>query len=152
MSRLRVFLASSLVVATGGVFLARRHTCAPMPDVKSPDRPGSAVPAAAVASYDPTWCGKPLGANAAGQLRDPSTCTKISLTGSAPTCFFWADCDDIHFQVDCSAAPGRCRCDGEGGQLVPYDAAFCTLDREQPGAGLRGVLSAVSKSCRWSPR
>jgi hypothetical protein len=145
MSRGTVLLASSLVVvlAAGGAWLVRgRARTAPVPTV-----------AAGSASVDPTWCGKPLGSGAIGQLKDPSICSKISLTGTAPTCFFWADCGELHFEVDCAAGgPGKCRCDGEDGRAVPYDPAFCTLDATQPGAGLRAVLGAAASACRWSPK
>jgi hypothetical protein len=134
-----------VVLAAGGAWLARARTRTPAPM--------SRQVAAASASVDPTWCGKPLGALAGGLLKDPSACTKISLTGSAPTCFFWADCGDLHFEVDCSKpGPGLCQCDGEEGRTVTYSDALCTLDRSQPGAGLRAVLSAASRVCQWSPR
>jgi hypothetical protein len=111
--------------------------------------------AAGVAKYDaatdPTWCGKPLGAGAIGQLKDPTTCTKISLTGTAPACFFWADCGEIHFQIDCTAGGALCRCDGEDGRDVPYNASFCALDDEKAGASLRAVLDSASKACKWAP-
>jgi hypothetical protein len=109
--------------------------------------------AAASATVDPSWCGKPLGAHAVGLLKDPAACTKISLTGSAPTCFFWADCGDLHFEIDCSKpGPGLCRCDGDEGRTVPYSDAICTLDRSQPSAGLRAVLTSASRVCQWTPR
>ena len=115
--------------------------------------PVSAQVAAASASVDPTWCGKPLGARAVGLLKDPAACTKISLTGSAPTCFFWADCGDLHFEIDCSKpGEGLCRCDGDEGRTVPYDATLCKMDRSQPSAGLRAVLTSASRVCQWAPR
>ena len=145
MTRGTLLVASSLVVlilASGGAWFARRHA-----------RAAPARIAAAATSADPTWCGKPLGARALGQLKDPSICSKISLTGAAPTCFFWADCGELHFEVDCSAAgPGQCRCDGEEGRTVPYDPAFCVLDPAQPSAGLRAVLASAATACAWNPR
>jgi hypothetical protein len=110
--------------------------------------------ARAPGAADPIWCGKPLGARAVGQLKDPSTCGKISLTGTAPACFFWADCGDFHFEIDCAsrtAGPGQCRCDGEDGRTVPYRSTFCTLDPTQPSAGLRAVLDSAANACRWTP-
>lgn len=131
------------VLAVGGGWLARRR--ARVASVASS--------VAAPGPADPTWCGKPLGAGAVGRLTDRAACTKISLTGSAPTCVFWADCGDLHFEVDCTKpGPGQCRCDGEEGRTVAYDPAFCTLDRAQPGAGLRAVLDAASTACKWAPR
>ena len=145
MSRGRTLVATSLVavvLAAGGAWFVRRRA-----------RPEPARVTAAAASADPTWCGKPLGSRALGQLKDPSICSKISLTGTAPTCLFWADCGELHFEIDCSTAgPGQCRCDGEEGRSVPYDPAFCTLDRTQPGAGLRAVLASAATACQWAPR
>ena len=145
MPRGTVLVASSLVaviLAAGGAWVVRRRA-----------RTEPAPRAAAATSADPTWCGKPLGARALGQLKDPSICSKISLTGTAPTCFFWADCGELHFEVDCSAAgPGQCRCDGEEGRSVPYNPAFCTLDPVQPSAGLRAVLASAATACQWNPK
>jgi hypothetical protein len=148
MSRRTVLVASSLVVvllSAGGAWLVHRRT----PVVPS-NEPRATV--AGAASVNSTWCGKPLGSGAIGQLTDPSLCSKISLTGTAPTCFFWADCGELHFEVDCAkGGPGKCRCDGEDGRTVPYDPAFCTLDAARPGAGLRAVLGAAASACRWTP-
>jgi hypothetical protein len=145
-SRGAVLVASSLVVlaAAGAWFVRRRARPAPAP---------VASVASASASADPTWCGKPIGSRAVGQLKDPSICSKISLTGTAPNCFFWADCGELHFEIDCAGGgPGQCRCDGEEGRIVPYSPTFCTLDPGQPGAGLRTVLGSVATACRWSPK
>jgi len=144
MSRGTVLVASSLVVVlvAGGAWLVRRRT-----------RPEPAHAVAGPASADPTWCGKPLGARAIGQLKDPSICSKISLTGTAPTCLFWADCGELHFEINCEKqGPGQCRCDGEEGRTVPYNPAFCTLDPTQPSAGLRAVLASAASACRWTPK
>jgi hypothetical protein len=141
-----VLVASSLVVvlAAGGAWFVRRRA-------RSKPAPVASGPASAGA--DPTWCGKPIGSRAVGQLKDPSICSKISLTGAAPTCFFWADCGELHFEIDCAGAgPGQCRCDGEEGRTVPYSPTFCTLDPEKPGAGLRTVLGSAATACRWSPK
>lgn len=135
-------MAGSLVVvlAAGGAWFQRRRArTEPAPAIAGP------------ASADPTWCGKPLGSKAVGLLKDPSTCGKISLTGTAPTCFFWADCGELHFEIDCGAAPGQCRCDGDDGRTVPYSPTFCTLDPAQPSAGLRAVLGSAATACRWTP-
>jgi len=142
-----------VVLAADGAWVARTRARASAP--ARARAPGSAQVAAAPpgASVDPTWCGKPLGARAVGLLKDPSACTKISLTGTAPTCFFWADCGDLHFEIDCSKpGPGLCRCDGEEGRTVPYSEGLCTMDRSQPGAGLRAVLTSASRVCQWAPR
>ncbi len=145
MTRGTVLVAGSLVVLTlaaGSAWLVRRRA-----------RAEPARLAAAASSAEPTWCGKPLGSRAVGQLKDPSICSKISLTGTAPTCFFWADCGELHFEIDCSAAgPGQCRCDGEEGQRVPYDPALCALDPAQPSAGLRAVLASAATACQWTPK
>ena len=149
MSRGTVLVTSSVVVvavlATAGAWRLGRRA-------RGPAAKAAAPAALASASADPTWCGKPLGARAVGQLRDPSTCTKISLTGAAPTCLFWADCGELHFEIDCAASPGQCRCDGEGGRVVAYSPTFCTLDPTLPGAGLRAVLTSASTACQWAPR
>ena len=138
-------VAGVALLVADGAWVARTHARAHAPVT---------VPvAAASSSVDPTWCGKPLGARAVGLLKDPAACTKISLTGNAPTCFFWADCGDLHFEIDCSKpGPGLCRCDGEEGRTVPYSDALCTLDRSQPSAGLRAVLTSASRACQWAPR
>ncbi len=144
MKRGTVIVVSSLVVATaaGAWLVRRRPRPAPAPVTPSP-----------VASMDPTWCGKPLGSQAIGQLKDQSRCSKISLTGTAPTCFFWADCDELHFEINCAGpAPGQCRCDGEEGRTVPYSPTFCTLDPTKPSAGLRAVLDSAATACRWTPK
>jgi hypothetical protein len=149
-ARGNVLVASLLVLvalAVGAASYARRRARHAAPAA------ASAVVAAGPASVDPTWCGKPLGSKAVGLLRDPSSCSKMSLTGTAPTCFFWADCGELHFEIDCAGAgPGQCRCDGAEGPAVPYSATFCTLDPAQPGAGLRAVLASAATACRWSPR
>ena len=146
MSRGTVLVASSLVVvvlAAGSAWFVRR---------RARTEPAPAT-AAAAASADPTWCGKPLGSRAIGQLKDRSTCSKISLTGTAPNCFFWADCGELHFEINCGEqGPGQCRCDGEDGRTVPYSPAFCTLDPTKPSAGLRAVLDSAATACRWTPR
>ena len=148
MSRKTFLVASSIVVvvAAGGTWLATRRGDARVERVSAS---GSAS-----TSDDPTWCGKPLGAGAIGQLKDRASCSKISLTGTAPNCFFWADCGELHFEVDCGekAGAGQCRCDGDEGRTVPYDPAFCAMDRAQPGAGLRKVLDAAATACRWAPK
>ena len=145
MSRGRILVASSLVavvLAAGGAWLIGRRA-----------RSLPAQVATAADSADPTWCGKPLGARALGQLKDPSLCSKISLTGTAPTCVFWADCGELHFEIDCgTAGPGQCRCDGAEGRSVPYEPAFCTLDPAQPRAGLRAVLASAATACQWTPK
>ena len=149
MSRRTVLVASLAVVAvlfgSGARFFLRRMRSAPVP-VATAGGPASAD--------DPTWCGKPLGSKAVGRLTDRGSCTKISLTGTAPTCLFWADCGELHFELDCreQVGAGQCRCDGEEGRLVPYSGAFCTLDRTQPGAGLRAVLDSAATACRWAPK
>lgn len=149
MSRGTVLVASLVVVAVlagGGAWLFRRRTRSAPVRVAAAAGPASAD--------DPTWCGKPLGSKAVGLLTDRASCTKISLTGTAPACFFWADCGELHFELDCreQVGAGQCRCDGEEGRLVPYSAAFCTLDRTQPGAGLRAVLDSAATACRWAPK
>ena len=145
MSRGTVLVATSLVavvLAAGGAWFVRRRAHTEAGRVAS-----------AAASADLTWCGKPLGSRALGQLKDPSICSKISLTGTAPTCFFWADCGELHFEIDCgTAGPGQCRCDGEEGRSVPYNPAFCSLDPAQPSAGLRAVLASAATACQWNPK
>jgi hypothetical protein len=145
-----------VILAADGAWIARTRAAAvaraPASAPASAPAPAQTV-AAGSATVDPTWCGKPLGARAVGLLKDPSACTKISLTGTAPTCVFWADCGELHFELDCSKpGPGLCRCDGEEGRTVPYSDALCTLDRSQPGAGLRALLDSASRACQWAPR
>jgi hypothetical protein len=135
-----------VALAAGGGWLVRRRAAR--------GEPAQVASAPASASSDPTWCGKPLGAGAIGQLKDRASCTKISLTGTAPSCLFWADCGELHFEIDCGEkwGAGQCRCDGEEGRTVPYDPAFCALDRTNPAAGLRAVLDSAATACRWAPR
>jgi hypothetical protein len=151
MSRGTVLVVGSVVVvlvAGGGAWLGRGRTVS-----EGAKGVGGVASVAGSGSADPTWCGKPLGSGAVGRLTDRSTCTKISLTGTAPTCFFWADCGELHFEIDCAkGGAGQCRCDGEDGRTVPYDPAFCTLDRTAPGAGLRAVLDSAASACKWAPR
>ena len=151
----RVFAVLGIAVLVGdGAWVARTRAAKVRVIAASAQTPASSESVAAgAASVDPTWCGKPLGARAVGLLKDPAACAKISLTGSAPTCFFWADCGDLHFEIDCSKpGPGLCRCDGEEGRTVPYSDALCALDRSQPSAGLRAVLTSASRVCQWAPR
>lgn len=119
--------------------------------------PASAAPAIAapaiVTAFDPAWCGKPPGSKTIGELGDASACGKLSLTGTAPGCVFWAQCAEVRFEIDCtSAGPGRCRCDGESGRTVPYDPSFCALDASHPQPSLRAILAASAVACRWAPR
>jgi hypothetical protein len=153
-------LSALAVLAAGGGWLARRRADKPgtvaAPIAASPTSGASGASGASVAappSADPTWCGKPLGEGAVGRLVDRAACAKISLTGTAPGCVFWADCGELHFEVDCTKpGPGQCRCDGDEGRTVAYDPAFCTLDRTQAGAGLRAILDSAATACRWAPR
>jgi hypothetical protein len=139
------------VLATGAGLWARRSVSV----TPATAAPATAAPAAAPASvtfaYDPTWCGKPLGALNSGELGDASDCGKLSLTGTEPNCLFWAECREDRFQIDCtSAGPGRCRCDGENGLTVPYDPAFCALDATSPRQSLRKILDTAAAACRWT--
>lgn len=136
-----VVASSVVVLAAGGAWFVRG---------RARSKPARVV--AVPGSADPTWCGKPLGSRAVGLLTDKSKCAKISLTGTAPACFFWADCDELHFEIDCgTSGPGQCRCDGEDGRTIPYSPTFCALDPAQPGAGLRTVLDSVATACKWTP-
>lgn len=130
------------VLAGGATLVSRRPASAP-----------ATAPPAIVSAWDPTWCGKPLAASNSGDLGDAADCGKLSLTGTAPECLFWAECREERFQIDCSSAgPGRCRCDGEAGLTVPYDPAFCSLDAKSPRQSLHAILDAAAVACRWSKR
>ena len=156
MSRASVVVVGAVVavLAGGGAWLAARRGGARAEVERARVVASGSAASSASASGDATWCGKPLGAAALGQLKDRASCSKISLTGTAPSCFFWADCGELHFEIDCGkkAGAGQCRCDGEAGRTVPYDPAFCAMDRAQPAAGLRAVLDSAATACRWAPR
>lgn len=144
MSRGRILLALVALggIASGALLVARRSA-------------GSVTPPqpTTITAIDPTWCGKGLGGNTLGELGDPSDCGKLSLTGTAPACLFWAECREVHFSIDCtSAGPGKCRCDGEGGLTVSYDPAFCAIDGTNPKRSLRAILESAAVACRWRPQ
>jgi hypothetical protein len=143
-----------LAASGAGYFVHRGRADRDRPMTPSASAANAATSAASAASSaDPTWCGKPLGSRAVGRLTDRSACSKISLTGTAPTCFFWADCGELHFEIDCaSGGPDRCRCDGEEGTTVSYRPSFCALDSTDPKGSLRAILDSASTACRWAPR
>src|SRR5688572_9334282 len=105
----------------------------------------------AAAASGPSWCGSPLGPRNGVVRRDMGDCTKLSMTGAAPACVFWAQCGVDHVAIDCaSTGDGFCRCDGPTGKLVAYDPAFCALDAERPAESLRAVLDKGAVACRWT--
>jgi hypothetical protein len=137
-----VFVVLALVAGAGFVVRAR-----------SARARAEARATATITATDPTWCGRPLGSGSPGELADPASCGKLSLTGRAPECLFWAECREEHFEIDCtSAGPGRCRCDRNDARTVPYDPAFCALDGTRPQQSLRAILDAAAVACRWTSR
>jgi hypothetical protein len=150
MSRRTIVLAIfalGVVVVVGVGYAARRRSVSP------PARALATTAPETLTLNDSTWCGAPIGSANTGELRDASDCGKISFTGTAPECVFWAECREVHFSLDCSkGGPGQCRCDGEGGRIVPYDPAFCALDAANPKGSLRAILDRAAEVCRWTPK
>ena len=137
-------LALAGLASGAGLALRRSRGSAAQP------APLAAAPAI-VTAFDPAWCGKPPGSSTVGELGDASACGKLSLTGTAPECVFWAECAEFRFEIDCaSAGAGRCRCDGDSGRTVPYEPAFCALDASHPQRSLRAILDASAVACRWA--
>jgi hypothetical protein len=137
MRRSTLIGATVVFLAVGGVgiWFARRPST----------RDAIASPAATVTAIDSTWCGSQLGA----PIGDASDCGKLGLTGSAPSCLFFADCEHDHYVLDCTS--GRCKC--EGGPkppiVVPYDAKFCALDATSPSQSLHAILESAAAACKW---
>jgi hypothetical protein len=97
------------------------------------------------------WCGSPFGTKNGRTRRDMSDCTRLSITGTAPSCSFSAHCRDDHLSIDCaSAGPGFCRCDGPSGSLVRYDPAFCAMDGGSASQSLHAILARAADACHWT--
>lgn len=142
-----------VALASGAGFVMRRAPRAPAQVTQGTQRALVAAATTTISALDPTWCGRAPGSSNVGELGDAAACGKLSLTGSAPECLFWAECRDDRFQIDCtSSGPGRCRCDGADGLIVSYDPAFCTLDAAHPQSSLRAILDAAAIACQWKAR
>jgi hypothetical protein len=81
-----------------------------------------------------------------------AACGKMAITGSAPACLFWAECEHQRLSIDCTAGTGKCQCAADPatpGAVVPYEPAFCALDPANARASLRAILDRARVVCRW---